>query len=130
MQPIIRQIRISQQGKNSLVNLKKKTKIDTYNVLCRLALMVSFAEPISITPAPIPADSNLEISWDTLCGPYENVIAIATICRARKDKLPLDKETLAEQFRGHLHRGIGYLDGYPTKSIEDLIEKLKFLREN
>ncbi|MFN9858354.1 MAG: DndE family protein, partial [Pseudanabaena sp.] len=36
--------------------------------------------------------------------------------------LSIDKETLATQFRLHLHRGIGYLAGDPNiKKLEDLI---------
>ncbi|MGH2415886.1 MAG: DndE family protein, partial [Microcystaceae cyanobacterium] len=39
------------------------------------------------------------------------------------DSLGTDKETLATQFRLHLHRGIGYLAGDPNlKKIEDLIK--------
>jgi DNA sulfur modification protein DndE len=37
--------------------------------------------------------------------------------------LSLDNETLTNQFRLHLHRGIGYLAAAPDiKKIEDLIE--------
>ena len=36
--------------------------------------------------------------------------------RCHNDGLPLDEETLAQQFRLHLHRGIGYLVGDPRVS--------------
>jgi len=42
--------------------------------------------------------------------------------RCHNDGLGTDPETLAAQFRLHLHRGIGYLAGDPNvKSIEDFV---------
>lgn len=73
---------------------------------------------------PIPADSNVEMSWQTFGGDMADLLLLALKQRCHTDGLPTDQETLATQLRLHLHRGIGYLAGDPTlKAIDHLIEK-------
>ena len=51
-----------------------------------------------------------------------DILIIALKQRCHQDNLGTEKETLAKQFRLHLHRGIGYLAGDPNiKKIEDLV---------
>ena len=50
-----------------------------------------------------------------------NVFVLALKQRCYQDGLGTDGETLAQQFRLHLHRGISYLAGDPNlRNIEDL----------
>lgn len=122
MEPIIDRIRLSQTAKEQLIKLKRNTKIDQWNILCRWAFCRSLAEPTIPSPVPIPADSNVEMTWRVFGGEMSDVLAIALKQRCYNDNLGIDKETLATQFRLHLHRGIGYLAGDPNiKKIEDLI---------
>ena len=61
------------------------------------------------------------MTWRVFGGEMSDVLAIALKQRCYNDNLGIDKETLATQFRLHLHRGIGYLAGDPNiKKIEDL----------
>ncbi|MEW6497566.1 MAG: DNA sulfur modification protein DndE [Cyanobacteriota bacterium] len=122
MEPPIDRIRLSQSAKDQLTKLKRFTKIDQWNILCRWAFCRSLAEPSIPSPVPIPADSNVELTWRVFGGEMSDILVIALKQRCHNDGLPLDKETLATQFRLHLHRGIGYLAGDPNiKKIEDLI---------
>lgn len=122
MEPPIDRIRLSQSAKDQLTKLKRNTKIDQWNILCRWAFCRSLAEPTLPSPVPVPADSNVEMSWRVFGGDITDILLIALKQRCHNDGLPLDKETLANQFRLHLHRGIGYLAGDPNlKTIEDLI---------
>jgi len=122
MEPPIDRIRLSQTAKEQLIKLKRSTKIDQWNILCRWAFCRSLAEPTIPSPVPIPTDSNLEMAWRVFGGEMSDVLAIALKQRCFNDNLGVDKETLAIQFRLHLHRGIGYLAGDPNiKKIEDLI---------
>lgn len=122
MEPPIDRIKLSQSAKDQLTKLKRNTKIDQWNILCRWAFCRSLAEPTLPSPVPIPADSNVEMSWRVFGGDIADILLMALKQRCHNDGLPLDRETLANQFRLHLHRGIGYLAGDPhLKTIEDLI---------
>jgi DNA sulfur modification protein DndE len=122
MEPPIERIRLSQSGKDQLLKLRRFTKIDQWNILCRWGFCRSLAEPSMPSPVPIPADSNVELTWDVFGGDMTDILIIALKQRCYNDKLGTDQETLAKQFRLHLHRGIGYLAGDPNlKKIEDLI---------
>lgn len=122
MEAPIERIRLSETAKNQLIKLKRQTKIDNWNVLCRWAFCCSLAEETIPSPVPLPSDSNIEMSWTTFGGEYADLYMIALKQRCHKDGLGTDKATLAAQFRWHLHRGIGYLSANPNiKQIEDLI---------
>ncbi len=122
MEPPVNTIRLSQTAKDQLIKLKRHTKIDQWNVLCRWALCCSLAEATIPSPSPIPADSNLEMSWRVFGGEMADILLVALKQRCHNDNLGTDSETLATQLRLHLHRGIGYLAGNPNlKNIEDLI---------
>ncbi|QIZ73409.1 DNA sulfur modification protein DndE [Oxynema aestuarii] len=122
MEPPIKQIKLSQTAKDQLTKLKRYTKIDQWNIICRWAFCRSLAEPSIPSPIPIPADSNVEMSWRVFGGDLSEILLAALKQRCQNDGLGCDRETLATQFRLHLHRGIGYLAGDPDlKKIEDLI---------
>ena len=111
MQAPVDRIKLSQAAKDQLIKLKRITKISTWNVLCRWALCRSLAEASVPSPVPIPADSNLEMTWQVFGGPIADQLLMALKQRCHNDNLGSDSETLATQLRLHLHRGIGYLAG-------------------
>jgi len=122
MEPPTNTIKLSQTAKDQLTKLKRLTKIDQWNILCRWAFCRSLAEPTIPSPVPIPTDSNVEMTWRVFGGDIADILLLALKQRCHNDGLGTDKETLATQFRLHLHRGIGYLAGDPNiKKIEDLI---------
>lgn len=118
----IEHIKLSQQAKDQLVKLKRYTGIEHWNVLCRWALCVSLAEE-SIPPASkIPADSNVEMSWKVFGGRYSDLYLALIKERCVRDGFGTDPDTVAQQFRLHLHRGISYLAGNrELRRIDDLI---------
>jgi DNA sulfur modification protein DndE len=119
----IRQVRLSNQAKEQLIRLKTRTGIQQWNILCRWAVCLSLREGTPPTPIDIPADSNVEMSWQVFGGEHHELYLAILKQRCRSDGLPIDTETLNRQFRLHLHRGIGYLamPGY-IKCIDDLIQ--------
>lgn len=122
MEPPIERIRLSQAAKEQLTKLKRNTKIDQWNILCRWAFCCSLAESSIPSPVPIPANSNLELTWKIFGGKFSDILLVALKQRCYNDGIGIEPETLATQFRLHLHRGIGYLAGNPNiKRIEDLI---------
>jgi DNA sulfur modification protein DndE len=107
-------IRLSPTARDQLTTLVRRTKIKGRNVLCRWAFCRSLAEEGAPFPAAIPVDPGIPpIDWDTFAGYHGDVLWALLRMRVRADGLPLDDETLAAQFRLHLHRGIGYLVGDP-----------------
>jgi DNA sulfur modification protein DndE len=70
----------------------------------------------------IPADSNVEMSWRVFGGRYADLYLVLLKERCLLDGLPTDDETLAQQFRLHLHRGISYLAANKAiRTIDDFI---------
>ena len=117
----IEHIRVSTQAKDLLVRLKRTTGIKQWNVLCRWAFCVSLAEPSKPAPISLVADSNVEMSWRVFGGRYADLYWALLKERCMCDGLGTDHETLVQQFRLHLHRGISYLAGNrELRTIKDL----------
>ena len=115
-------IRLSQQAKEHLIKVKRLTGITHWNVLCRWGFCVSLAESSIPTNIRIPSDSNVEMSWRVFGGQNSEIYLLLLKMRMHRDGLPLDNETLGQQFRLHLHRGISYLSGNKDlREINDLV---------
>jgi DNA sulfur modification protein DndE len=134
MEPPINNIKLSQTAKDQLTKLKRSTKIEQWNVLCRWAFFRSLAEVAPPSIIPIPADSNLEMTWRVFGGELADISILALRQRCYRDGLELTPAVLAQQFRLHLHRGIGYLASDPSiRKIEDLVglsSKKSLIAEN
>ncbi len=121
----IENIRLSQQGKEHLIKLKRVTKLAHWNELCRWALCTSLAEPTPPPAVHIPGDSSVEMSWKVFGGQYADIYEALMRARCLREGLEPTDEVLAEQFRLHLHRGIGYLFADKgIQQIEDLFRRV------
>ena len=109
----IEHLRLAQTARDQLVTLKRRTGIAHWNVLCRWALCRSLAEPAPPPAVKLVLDSSVEMTWRVFAGDQGDVLWALVRFRCHIDGLDLDEETLANQFRLHLHRGIGYLVGDP-----------------
>ncbi|MDJ0897697.1 MAG: DNA sulfur modification protein DndE [Xenococcus sp. MO_188.B8] len=122
MEAPIKQVRISKTAKEKLIKLKRITKIDNWNILCRWALCRSLAEPTIPSPVPIKTADGVEMTWDIFGGEIANILLIALKQRCHQDSLGTENTILKEQLALHLHRGIDYLAGDSNlENIEDLI---------
>jgi DNA sulfur modification protein DndE len=122
LEPPVDRVRISQAGKDQLIKLKRVTGISQWNILCRWAFCLSLSESATPSPVSIPTDSNIEMTWQTFGGEIADLLIIVFKQRCCKDKLLLEQDVLANQFRLHLHRGIGYLSADANlKTIKVLI---------
>lgn len=118
----VEHIRLSQQGKDQLIKLKRVTGIEHWNVLCRWALCVSLAENSVPPNMKVPADSNVEMSWKVFGGRYADVYMALLKERCVRDGFGMDADTLSQQLRLHMHRGISYLAANKSlKQIDNLI---------
>ena len=109
----IEHIRLSQTARDQLITLKRRTGIAHWNVLCRWAFCRSLSEPAHPPAVKLVLDSNVEMSWRVFAGDHGDLYWALLRFRCHTDGMELDEETLASQFRLHLHRGIGYLVGDP-----------------
>jgi DNA sulfur modification protein DndE len=117
----IRHFRLSAQAKEQLIRVKTRTGIEHWNVLCRWAFCLSLHEESPPTPVDVPADSNVELTWQVFGGENAELYLALLIERCQKDGIKLNERELSRQFRLHLHRGIGYLAAPGVaQSITDL----------
>ena len=115
-------VRLSQQGKDQLVKLKRLTGITQWNILCRWALCTSLADPSPPLVRDIVTDSNVEMTWKTFAGSYGDVYRALIRQRCVSDGLELSDDNLQRVMSMHLHRGIGHLAGDPDlRSVESLV---------
>ncbi|WP_232006265.1 DNA sulfur modification protein DndE [Mycobacterium sp. 852013-50091_SCH5140682] len=104
---------MSQTARDQLITLKRRTGVAHWNVLCRWALCRSLAEAAPPPITKLTLDSTVEMDWRTFGGDHGDVLWALLRLRCHEDGLDLDEETLTQQFRLHLHRGISYLIGDP-----------------
>jgi len=117
-------IRLSQQAKDQLLRLKRKTGIQNWNVLCRWGFCMSLADPTPPTVSKIPADSSVEMTWKVFGGQYQEIYSALVKQRCYQDGLGTSDKVLVTQFRLHLHRGISYLAAdSDLKNISNLLSK-------
>jgi len=119
---IVKQIRLSQQSKDHLSRLKGKTGIKNWNILCRWALCYSLSEKTIPTDIPNNSESNLEMSWYTFAGEFDEIYDALLKEWCLEVGLPTDHDTIVKYFRLNLERGIAHLCGTGLiKNIQDLL---------
>jgi DNA sulfur modification protein DndE len=118
----IKQFRLSAQAREQLIRLKTRTGITQWNILCRWAFCLSLRQPTSPTPVEIPADSNVEMTWQVFGGEAQELYLALLKERCEKVGLGTSDDVLLREFRLHLHRGISHLaTPHAIRSIADLV---------
>lgn len=111
-------LRFPEDVSQKLESLKRATGI-TPNLLCRIGFSMSLNDPTIPNPADYPADSERIIERHVLLGHWEPLFEALIRERCKQDNLPLDEETLGEQFKAHMNRGVLLL-AKRVKSLGDL----------
>jgi len=105
----IEMVRINQEGKDRLSQLKKYTGLQNWNVLCRWALCRSLSDVTVPAKIDQKGEVGVEMTWKVFGGENKDIYAALIKQRCRNDGIDLSDENLLEQFWLHLHRGLGYL---------------------
>ena len=122
---MIEHIRLSQLAKDQLASVKRKTKLQHWNEICRWAFCLSLAEPSTPSQKKFPNDSSLEMSWRVFAGQYQEVYLAVLKERCLRDGFEINSENLGNQLKLHLHRGIGYLaSDTELRNISHLLRKV------
>lgn len=113
-------VRVSTTGREILIRIKKRTGLEHWNVICRIALCRSLANP-KRPPKPIKTgESSIDMEWKTFAGPISEELTALVYLRASKDGIDFSKkEEISEYFRSHLERGISSLQN--VKSLRGLV---------
>lgn len=112
-------VRISTKAKEILIRVKKRTGLEHWNEICRIAYCRSLANPTPPTFTLSNGNTAIDIEWKTFAGPFQNEITAITFIRAANDKIELnDREAVSHYFRAHLERGIASLQN--IRSLSEL----------
>jgi len=104
MNPPLQNIRLSKQEVDILNAIKRKTKINQWNVLCRMAFCLSCADlTVPTRTVGIKSDSSVEIDWATFGGDEKEIYSALAIFHRYKMK---NDDPIGEYFRRLLYRGI------------------------
>jgi len=101
-------IRLSEKQKTQLSQLKRRTGVENWNVLCRWSLCMSLAESTIPPIEDIPSDSNVEMSWKVFGGEHEDVYLALLRQTYKNQSSYLNNITFYEFFKLHLNRGVSY----------------------
>ena len=100
----VQTVRLSKQDAEILNGIKRKLKINQWNILCRIAFCISCKDPSS-PPRVISskAESPVEIDWLTFAGNNSEIYTSLLMAHRINANSALD---LSEYFRRLLSRGI------------------------
>jgi len=111
-------IRISENSKAKLSRLKGRTGIQNWNILCRWAFAVSLADKTRISAHKQSGWSNVEMTWRTFGGIYEDVYWALLVKSADDAGVGTELSDLAHHLHLHLERGLATLE-MRIRKLED-----------
>jgi DNA sulfur modification protein DndE len=122
MKPLIDHVRVSARGKESLIKIKRRTGLEHWNEICRVALCQSLANPNPPTTPTGMGESPIDMDWKTFAGPYSAEFTVAIILRAKADGVDLaSKDALVDYVKAHIERGIASLQN--VKTLTDIVKQ-------
>ena len=119
----IENLKLSERSSIEISTIKKHTKIETMNVICRWALTVSLSS--DLPPPPLAKEDKIlrEIDWKIFAGEYEHLIMALLKSRLKQEKIEINNETLNDQLRSHVQRGLSLIASQKhIRSIADFAE--------
>lgn len=124
MKPPVETVRISKQGRDQLIKVRRQTGIEHWNILCRWALVTSLRERAAAPMIRQKLEGGVEMTWKVFAGEESDILCAAVRIRAIKDDFGNDQEAFSQCLRAHLHRGLSYLSsGTGVKTICDFYDR-------
>ena len=124
MKPPVETVRISKQGRDQLMKVRRQTGIENWNILCRWALCLSLREQTSPPAVKQKLDGGVEIAWKVFSGDESDSYSALILSRSERDGLGNDGEGPANCLKAHIHRGLSYMaSGQETRSITDFLAR-------
>ena len=119
----IESLKLSERSSTEISTIKRNTKIETMNVICRWALTVSLSS--DLPPPPLAKEDKIlrEIDWKIFAGDYEHLIMALLRDRMNQEKIKLNNESINDQLRAHVQRGLSLIAAQKNiRSIADFTE--------
>ena len=110
MKSPVEHVRVSAKSKEILIKIKRRTGLEHWNEICRIALCRSLANPTPTPKLDKNSDSSIDMDWKTFAGTSSDFLSAAIYLRAKYDKVDyLNRDIIIDYFRSHLERGISGL---------------------
>jgi len=120
MKPPVEHVRVSAKGKEILLKIKRRTGLEHWNEICRIALCRSLANPTIPPKIDKVGESAITMEWKTFAGFLQNELSATIVLRAHCDGIDVkNREAINDYLRCHLERGIITLQN--LKSLSQLL---------
>ena len=120
----IESLKLSERSSIEISTIKRNTKIETMNIICRWALTVSLSS--DLPPPPLAKEDKIirEIDWKIFAGDYEHLIMALLKSRMVQEQLEITNESMSDHLRVHVQRGLSLIAAQKNiRSITDFIEQ-------
>ena len=120
----VESLKLSERSSIEITTIKRNTKIETMNVICRWALTVSLSS--DLPPPPLAKEDKIirEIDWKIFAGDYEHLIMALLKSRMVQEQLEITNESMSDHLRVHVQRGLSLIAAQKNiRSITDFIEQ-------
>ena len=112
---MIDSIRLSNTEKELLVRVKRKTGIDSWNIICRWALLMGLAQKELSTRVSAEKRDAIEIRWETFSGKNKAIFEAVTLIKYKE--LSNKNISLFDFIHNQLEVGIRILHRETNKSL-------------
>ena len=103
-------VRVSEHGKLIMIRMKNPTGIQNWNIFCRWAFCLSLSDKTMVTEHRVTELSNVEMSWRTFAGIYDDVYWALLLQRAEVDNVAMTSAALSYYANLHVERGLSQLN--------------------
>lgn len=118
MKPPVEHVRVSSKSKEILIKIKRRTGLEHWNEICRIALCYSLANPSLPSKLENTGDSSIDMEWKTFAGRFHDELTSLIILRAKHDSIDVtQKDKFTEYFKDHLERGISLMQNIRNLSM-------------
>ena len=114
-------VRVSAKSRDILIKIKRRTGLEHWNEICRIAICRSLANSTPPNKENRSGDSAIDMEWKTFAGEFSAELSSVIHLRAKRENVDINsKDALADFVRTHIERGIASLQN--IKTMSDLIK--------
>lgn len=110
--------RVPEKTRELLIQIKRKTQVEHWNVLCRWSFCLSVAQSTNVSSQSydLSEESSTEIQWRTLFGEEDSIYCALIRYISRKENIRTESKILPF-CKLHIHRGAMIMNKYDGLSV-------------